>query len=126
LTPGTVPSPAGGIEPVAVVAPVDGNPDPWSVETMTTKGDYPRGVLSITDNGGATIDRYSVVFAPEKIHGESWYSMITMSPRPSHPQGVGCSSMHQHRPHRAAGERTIAFASLPAECRRVVEDYLRA
>lgn len=31
--PGTAPSPAGGVEPVAVVAPEDGNENPWSVET---------------------------------------------------------------------------------------------
>lgn len=91
-----------------------------------TKSDYPRGVLSITDNGGATIDRYTVVFAPENVRGEVWYPMITMSARPSHPQGVGCSSMHQHRPRMTEGERAIQFAALPADCRRVVEDYMRA
>jgi hypothetical protein len=110
---------------VADVAPERGNLDPWSVETMNAKSDYPRGVLSITDNGGSTIDRYSVVFEPEKIHGEAWYSMITMSPHPSRPQGVGCSSMHQHRPQAVSGERVIRFASLPADCRRLVEGYLR-
>jgi hypothetical protein len=93
---------------------------------MKTKSDYPRGVLSITDNGGVTVDRYSVVFQPENVHGEVWYSMITMSAYPSHPQGVGCSSMHQYPPQMTAGERMIQFAALPADCRRVVEDYMRA
>jgi len=92
---------------------------------MTTKSDYPRGVLSITDNQGATIDRYSVVFSPQNIRGEVWYPVITMSTRPSHPQGVGCSSMHQYPPRPSAGDRKVAFSALTPECQRVVEDYLR-
>jgi hypothetical protein len=85
---------------------------------------YPRGVLEITDNGGKTADRYSVVFMPQNIRGEVWYPLITMSRYPSHPQGVGCSSMHQHRPRRSPEEQAISYSALPVDCQRVVEDYL--
>jgi hypothetical protein len=83
----------------------------------------PAGVpryVHVYDNGGATADRYTVVFTGryrEKTGGEFWY--LGMSGAPFHPQGVG---MHGSSPrqvdyptHSHLGRR-IKWADLPADC----------
>ncbi len=79
---------------------------------MTTMKD-----LRIYDNGGKTIDRYTVLYmdCPE---GRGLYGGRGMSAHPSHPQGVGmyCTAM----PGRHLGRR-ITFDQLPPDCQKVVQ-----
>lgn len=89
-----------------------------------TRASYPDGVLGIYDNRGRTIDRYCVVFSPEIIEGDEWFTSLSMSRRPCHPQGVGITSQHRQRPAGAACGIAIQFADLPDECQRCVEDFL--
>ena len=84
----------------------------------------PAGVLAVYDNGGKTIDRYCVVFNPGKIGGQVFYAVLTMSPDPSGPYGVGHASLHRHRPTEFLGEKKIGLDALPAACQRLVMDYL--
>jgi hypothetical protein len=85
-----------------------------------SRADYPDGVLAIYDNGGRTSDRYSVVYAPFTAAGREYYPTLSMSERPMHPQGVGLRGEYYPRPTRLPGERLIAFAALPDECRACV------
>lgn len=80
------------------------------------------------DNGGASFDRYTVVFTGRYRHktgGSVLY--VGMSEHPFHPQGFG---QHGEAPSRIdqpsyahLGKR-ISFAALPPDCRTLVlRDY---
>lgn len=90
-----------------------------------SRADYPLGILAIYDNGGRTVDRYSVVFTPFDCDGELVFPTLSMSDHPTHPQGVGMRGETRQRPTRQPGERVIGMDDLPADCRRFVEDDLR-
>ena len=68
------------------------------------------------DNGGATLDRFTVIYTDEP-EGLGMYSARAMSENPFHPQGFGqyCSAM----PGRHLGMR-IAFETLPPDCQKLV------
>ena len=72
--------------------------------------------IRIYDNGGKTIDRYTVVYmdCPE---GGGLYGARGMNAHPFHPQGFGqyCAAM----PGRHLGLR-ITFEELPRDCQRAV------
>lgn len=74
------------------------------------------------DNGGKTADRYTVVYLddPETPmpHCKLHYNSVGMSADPFHPQGFGqhCAAMCGAH----LGKR-IPFASLPNDCRKLVE-----
>lgn len=80
------------------------------------------------DNGGASFDRYTVVFTGRYKHqtaGQSLY--LGMSENPYHPQGFGQhgeSDTPIDRPtSRHLGKR-IAFSALPEPCQKLVRaDY---
>lgn len=91
-----------------------------------SRADYPDGVLAIYDNGGRTIDRYCVVFAPFVADGRNYFPTLSMSARPADPQGVGVHGEYERRPTRLPGDRVIAFDTLPEDCRRCVEADLSA
>ena len=96
-----------------------------------SRTDYPAGVVSVYDNGGKTIDRYTVVYEPYMLEEEGGFggeqpvfTYVAMSGAPFHPQGF-C----QHgetvgfRPTTCWGSpmgRVIAFDKLPADCQRAV------
>jgi hypothetical protein len=75
------------------------------------------------DNGGASFDRYTVVYmdAPENKPGT--FQCVGMSERPFHPQGFG-----QHSSAMLGGHlgRRVRFADLPDDCRQVVEQDTKA
>jgi hypothetical protein len=68
------------------------------------------------DNGGETIDRFTVVYLDEP-EGPGLYGARGMNEWPFHPQGIGmyCTAA----PGRHLGKR-IAFERLPADCQRLV------
>ncbi len=87
------------------------------------------------DNGGATADRYAVVFTGKYPKTDGFVVTVFMSAEPSHPQGV---FHHSEEPspdtdrygyppalgRRCLLGRRIPFLALPAECQRVVlDDY---
>jgi hypothetical protein len=72
--------------------------------------------IRVYDNGGKTVDRYTVVYmdAPER---NGLYEAVAMDAQPFHPQGFG-----QHTsasPGRHLGKR-IGYEDLPDDCRKVV------
>lgn len=83
--------------------------------------DYPRGVLRVYDNGGKTIDRYTVYFnRPERAYGFS--SCVGMNGEPFHPMGICQHSMGMLGRHNG---KVINFSELPPDCRRVIERDLK-
>lgn len=82
-------------------------------------GDYMK-ILEIRDNGGKTMDRYTVVY---DIIGDSRgnYECVGMNHEPFHPQGFG-----QHgtaTPGRHLGKK-IGFKDLPPDCQKLVNQDL--
>lgn len=76
---------------------------------------YPDGVLGIYDNGGKTIDRYTVVFAPWFDEGRPVFNTLHMG-------GEFCQhGEYLFRPTRIAGERVIDWSELPVWCRQAVK-----
>ena len=76
--------------------------------------------VRIYDNGGKTFDRYTAVYMFERERG-GLYGARGMSEHPFHPQGFGqcCTAS----PGRHLGRR-IAFWDLPADCQRLVRNYI--
>ena len=87
-----------------------------------SRKDYPQGVIGIYDNGGKTIDRYTVVFEPHQNEGSPHksYPILGMNNAPFSPRGFGQHETILFRYTRQAGERTINFADLPTDCQKCV------
>jgi hypothetical protein len=105
----------------------------------------PKGIpryVRCYDNGGESIDRYTVVFtgraAPERCPGfPTHYPYLAMNEAPFHPQGFGQHGSSKVRPcdvnrsgwPPAIGRRNhlglrILFSALPPDCQRLVlSDY---
>ena len=79
--------------------------------------------IRVYDNGGKTIDRYTVVYMSEGEHLANTFEAVGMSENPFHPQGFGqhCTAM----PGKHLGKR-IMFSSLPDDCQRLVNRDLAA
>lgn len=77
-------------------------------------------IKGIYDNGGKTLDRYTVIYdLPE--NGRNCFWSIGMSENPFHPQGFG-----QHgaaMPGSHLGEK-IKFIQLPTDCQKLVNQDL--
>lgn len=76
-------------------------------------------VIGIYDNGGKTLDRYTVYFDTKE--SEHLYSCIGMSERPFHPQGFCQHSSGQLGKHNG---KCIKFEELPEDCQKVVKAEL--
>lgn len=81
---------------------------------------YPKGVKVVYDDGGKSIDRYTVYYShPRKwgIREPGVYALVGMSAAPFHPQGFG-----QHGEGRLGRHngRKIRFEELPEDCQRLV------
>ncbi len=73
------------------------------------------------DNGGATCDRFTVVYLDQPERAANTFAAVGMNHEPFHPQGFG-----QHTaamPGRHLGRR-IAFAALPGDCQKLVKQDL--
>lgn len=78
--------------------------------------DYPPGVVRVYDNGGRTVDRFSVYFG--KVPNRArLYDGLFMSALPFHPQGFGQHGEGMLGRHNG---RVIDFRELPDDCRRAV------
>jgi hypothetical protein len=77
----------------------------------------------VYDNGGKTIDRYTVYFNSynEIIDGKPVYDCLGMNERPFHPLGFCNHSTGILGNHN--GKR-IAFEQLPDDCKKAVEQDL--
>lgn len=91
----------------------------------------PNGIprhVRIYDNGGATADRYTVIFSGRwKGRRPGWTFLLAMSAKPFHPQGIG---LHDEirgeidRPRYSHLGKKIRFQDLPEDCQRaVLTDY---
>jgi len=80
------------------------------------------------DNGGATIDRYTVVFTGRYRGRRGQFVHVGMDHKPYDPQGFcqhGFNWAQIDRPTYGHIGRKIAFGDLPAKCQSVVlSDYL--
>jgi hypothetical protein len=83
------------------------------------------------DNGGATADRYTVVYTgnyPGKPRGV--YEYVGMNSHPFHPLGFGQHGESQNgpidRPSYGHLGKRIAFNDLPDDCKRLVLSDYRA
>ena len=90
----------------------------------------PNGVpknIRVYDNGGETIDRYTVVFTGnfKGRNGRCYY--LGMSENPYHPQGFGqhgeADFVIDYPTYSHLGKK-ITFGKLPKDCQRaVIDDY---
>jgi len=100
----------------------------------------PNGIprwVRVYDNGGETIDRYTVVYTgryAQKTGGEHW--VLGMNGAPYHPQGVGMHSSHTGMVDALGGKWSpkigrkchlgvrVRFEDLPEDCQRAaLSDY---
>lgn len=79
--------------------------------------------IKVYDNGGRTIDRYTVIYVDEVEDngmGQRLPFGVFMSADPTHPQGV---FMHEQIEDSPRLGTVIPFASLPTKCQKsVLED----
>lgn len=67
------------------------------------------------DNGGKTLDRYTVIYLDQPESTEGTYGARGMNAQPFHGIGLYCSAV----PGRHLGKR-IQFSELPEDCRKLV------
>ena len=98
--------------------------DPWVTVGAQFKDSirakYSRPILAIYDNGGKTVDRYTVYYNERE---GAFYCGRGMSESPFHPQGFGLyisGSLGRHN------GRKILFEDLPADCQKLVISDLKA
>jgi hypothetical protein len=80
-------------------------------------------VIAIYDNGGKTLDRYTVYydFVSSRPGEMKQYMCLGMNAAPFHPQGIGQHSSGQLGRHN--GKR-ISLEDLPADCQQAVKNDL--
>lgn len=86
-----------------------------------SRASYPHGVVGIYDNGGKTIDRYTVVYEPYEMDGRIHFPYVGMSGAPYWPQGY-CQhgEVVDQRPRKHWADRVVNLEDLPKDCQRVV------
>lgn len=77
-------------------------------------------IHSIYDNGGETMDRYSVFL--ETINKNGLHDCIGLSDNPSHPQGFSQYCMGEPGPHNG---REIGFFDLPVNVQQHILSRLQ-
>ena len=75
------------------------------------------GIKAIYDNGGETLDRYTVYFTMQDYNG--FYECLAMNEQPFH--GIGMHGTGQLGSHN--GKR-IQFSELPVDCKKAVNQEL--
>lgn len=81
-------------------------------------------IIKCYDNGGKTIDRYTVAFPFDHFYRDTvkFYQCVFMNSEPFHPQGVGSHGDCQLGPHLG---KPIKFKDLPNDCQKLVIQDLR-
>jgi hypothetical protein len=74
------------------------------------------------DNGGKTVDRYTVVYMDEPENKLNTFASVGMNGELFHPQGFGQHSAAM--PGKHLGKR-VAFATLPEDCQKLVLQDLK-
>jgi len=87
--------------------------------------DCPKGVLAIFDDGGKSIDRYTVFYADIS---DGVVTYVAMNAAPFHPQGFGQHgelSPYQVAAYRRTNyRRSCCWSDLPDDCKRLVRQDL--
>jgi len=73
--------------------------------------------IRVYDNGGATADRYTVIYMDQPERQAGTFACLGMSAAPFHPQGFGQHSSAMPGSH--LGKR-IKFEDLPVDCQNAV------
>jgi hypothetical protein len=73
------------------------------------------------DNGGETCDRYTVIYMDQPERAPNTFACVGMNAEPFHPQGFGQHSTAMPGAH--CGKR-VPFATLPEDCRKLVQQDL--
>ena len=83
----------------------------------------PLKIIAIYDNGGKTLDRYTVYynFVEGVVEGHKLYACLNMNEAHFHPQGIGMHSSGQLGRHN--GKR-IKLEDLPLDCQQAVKNDL--
>ena len=94
----------------------------WNPNAYTS--DMQPKYLRVYDNGGETVDRYTVVFTNTKNQGCNY---LMMSGAPFHPQGVGMHGWDSRpidQPTYSHIGKRITFRQLPLDCQKcAMQDY---
>ena len=77
------------------------------------------------DNGGETLDNFTVVYTRThlRLGAERYYTSVSMNDMPFFPSGICQHGEHPRlidRPTSSHLGRRIPFSALPEDCRRVV------
>lgn len=91
-----------------------------------SRPDYPDGVLGVYDSWEKTADRYTVVYSSFESRGAHFWPYVAMSASPFHPQGIGQHGETGARLGSRECGKTINFADLPADCKRLVAQDLKS
>lgn len=83
--------------------------------------DYPKGVSRVYDNGGTTLDRYTVYYSGRVCRGLTrLQELVGMSADPFHGFGQhGTGMLGRHN------GKLINFSDLPEPCRELVSSDLK-
>ena len=73
--------------------------------------------IACYDNGGKTIDRYTVVYLDEPERAVNTFAAVGMNAEPFHPQGFGQHTTAMLGRHLG---RRVALSTLPADCQKLV------
>jgi hypothetical protein len=102
----------------------EGNKPLTSKEIAIMNGGIPKWIRCY-DNGGRSIDRYTIVFTKKRVNDEFIY--ISCNAYPYHPQGIGQQGFSGHlidRPSYAHLGKKIKYQDLPEDVQHLVAaDY---
>ena len=73
------------------------------------------------DNGGESLDRYTIVYLSRPAFGEKAYEARSMCDTPNHPCGVSLYAIVDDGDH--LGD-LIKFEDLPTDCQMIVKNEL--
>lgn len=77
-------------------------------------------IYKIFDNGGATIDRYTVFFKYSWARKQDEYAFLGLSDNPDHPQGFSQWGLWNRQPEDWVAQEEIKFSELPENVQRNV------
>lgn len=80
-------------------------------------------IKKIYDNGGETLDRYTVYYDFVEVikEGKLMFMCISMNCAPFHPQGIGIHGYGELGNHNG---KEISFEDLPKNCQKAVKQDL--